>query len=120
MAKEGSKKVPIAGIDDKRRITIVLAAAMTDKLLPLQLVYQGKSTAYSPTVSFPSDWDVTFSPNHWCNEVTMHQYVRNVIAPNVQDTRKNLLLDVNHRALCIFDLKPNVQMEFCNCWRVTI
>ena len=38
MAKEGSKKVPIARIDDKRQITLVLAAAMPGKLLPLQLV----------------------------------------------------------------------------------
>ena len=42
MAMEGSKKVSIAGIDDKRQIILVLAAAMTGKLLPLQLVYQGK------------------------------------------------------------------------------
>jgi len=32
VAKEGSKKVPIAGIDDKHQITLVLAAAMTGKL----------------------------------------------------------------------------------------
>jgi len=38
MGKEGSKSV--AGIDDKRQINFVLAAAMTGKLLPLQLVYQ--------------------------------------------------------------------------------
>ena len=57
---EGSKKVSIIGIDDKRQITLVLAAAMTGKLLPLQLVYQGKTKACLPSVSFPSNWDVTF------------------------------------------------------------
>ena len=103
MAKEGSKKVPIAGIDDKQQITIVLAAAMNGKLLPLQLVYQGKTKACLPTVDFPTDWDVTFSPNHWCNGITMDHYVRNVIVPYVQDTRKNLDLDANHGAVCIFD-----------------
>lgn len=103
MAKEGLKKVPIAGIDGKRQITLVLAADMTGKLLPLQLVYQGKTKACLLTVDFPADWDVTFSPNHWCNEITMDHYVRNVIVPYVQDTRKNLHLDANHRAVCIFD-----------------
>ena len=34
MAVEGFKKVSIAGIDDKRQITLVLAATMTRKLLP--------------------------------------------------------------------------------------
>ena len=51
MAKEGSKSVPVAGIDDKCQITLVLAAAMTGKLLPLQLVHQGKTKACLPTVS---------------------------------------------------------------------
>ena len=45
-------------------ITLVLAAAMTGTLLPLQLVYQGKTKACLPTVDFPANWDVTFSPNH--------------------------------------------------------
>ena len=43
MAVEGSKKVANAGINDKRQITLVLAATMTGKLLPCQLVYQGKT-----------------------------------------------------------------------------
>ena len=42
MAKEGTHKVAITGVDDKRQITLVLAASMTGKLLPLQLVYLGK------------------------------------------------------------------------------
>jgi len=60
MAKEGSKSVPVAGIDDKCQITLVHAAAMTGKLLPLQLVYQGKTKACLPNVNFPADRDVTF------------------------------------------------------------
>ena len=63
MAKEGTHKVSIAGIDDKRQITLVLAASMTGKLLPLQIVYQGKTKASVPSVDFPASWDVTFSPN---------------------------------------------------------
>ena len=43
MAVEGSKKVANAGINDKRQITLVLAATMIGKLLPCQLVYQGKT-----------------------------------------------------------------------------
>ena len=39
MAMEGSKKFPIADIDDKRQITLFLPAAMSGKLLPCQVVY---------------------------------------------------------------------------------
>ena len=76
---------------------------MTGKLLPLQLVYQGKTKASLPPVDFPSSWDVTFSPNHWCNEITMDSYVRKIICPYIVETRKKLKLAVDHRALCIFD-----------------
>ena len=100
MAMEGSKKV---SIDDKRQIILVLAATMTGTLLPCQLIYQGKTKAYLPLVTFPGDWDVTFSPNHWCNELTMEHYIQNIITSYVQDTRKRLKLHAEHRALYIFD-----------------
>jgi len=69
-------------------------------------------------VNFPVDWDVMFSSNHWCNEITMHHYVQNVIVPYVKDTREKLHLGANQRALCIFE--HSALMEFYNFWRVTI
>ena len=56
MAKEGSKKVKIAVIDDKRQITVVLAGTLAGELLPLQLIYQGKTEKCLPKVKFPEDW----------------------------------------------------------------
>ena len=76
---------------------------MSGKLLPPQLVYQGKTKGCLPSVSFPNDWDVTFTPNHWCNEVTMERFIRKIIAPYVEEMREKLQLDSAHRALCIFD-----------------
>ena len=75
---------------------------MTGKLLPCQVVYQGKTKACLPSVNFPGDWDVTFSPNHWCNELTMEHYSI-TFKISLQDTRKRLKLHAEHRALCIFD-----------------
>ena len=43
MAKEGSKRVEIAGIDDKRQITAVFGVTMAGDFLPPQLVYKGKT-----------------------------------------------------------------------------
>ena len=77
---------------------------MTGKLLPLQLVYQGKTKVCLPTVSFPAAWDVTFSLSHWCNEITMHHYVQNAIVLYVcQCHKENLYLHAKQRALYIFD-----------------
>ena len=43
MEKEGVKRVEITEFDDKRQLTAVFGATITGKLLPLQLIYQGKT-----------------------------------------------------------------------------
>ena len=70
MAKEGSKRVEIVGVNDKRQITAVFAGSLAGDFLPVQLVYQGKTKKCLPCVEFPANWHVTATPNHWCNEVT--------------------------------------------------
>ena len=68
MAEEGVKQVPVVGKDDKREITALLAATASGKLLPPQLIYQGKTTGCHPKVTFPEKWNVTHSDNHWSTE----------------------------------------------------
>ena len=55
MEKEGSKRVEIIAIDDKRQITAVFAGSLTCDFLPPQLVYKGKTPKYLPSITFPSD-----------------------------------------------------------------
>lgn len=73
MEEEGSKRVEVAGKDNKRQLTALFACSMSGDFLPVQLVYQGKTARNLPKYQFPSDWDIAFTPNHWCNESTMHQ-----------------------------------------------
>ena len=103
MVKEGSEKVPIAGVDDKRQITAVFGATMDGIFFPPQLIYQGKSPKCLPEIRFPEEWDITYTENHWSNEETTIQYIHNIILPFIhkQKTVKKLLPD--QRALCIFD-----------------
>ena len=41
MGEEGSKRMEIAGVDDKRQITVVFAGSFTGDFLPPQLIYRG-------------------------------------------------------------------------------
>ena len=82
---EGSKRVEITGLDDGEFLTV-------------QLVYQGKTSQCHPSYRFPDDWHVTHSPNHWCNEETMKDYITKILVP---EKRKQLGLSVRHRALVI-------------------
>ena len=73
--KEGAKRVEIKGLDDKRQITAVFGGTLTGEFLPMQLVYQGRTTQCHPNSKFPDDWHITHSDNHWSNETTMINYI---------------------------------------------
>ena len=51
MAKEGSKRVDIVGMDDKRQITAVFGCTMDGDFLPPQIIYGGKTPQCLPTAS---------------------------------------------------------------------
>ena len=55
MAKAGSKRVEISGIDDKRQITAVFTVSLDGLFLPIQLIYCGKSRVCLPPTKFHSD-----------------------------------------------------------------
>ena len=103
MQQEGSKRVEITGLDDKRQITAVFAGTAKGDFLPPQLIYQGKTPKCLPSVSFPPDWHITYSENHWSNEQTMLHYLENILFPYVDHKRQELNLDSDHPALVIFD-----------------
>ena len=101
--KKGKKRVAIAGHSDKRQITAVMCAALTGEVLPIQLVYEGKTNRCHPAYDFPANWVISHSPNHWSNEQTMIEYITGVIVPFVEQKRDDLELDKDHAAVAIFD-----------------
>ena len=68
MAQKGAKRIEMIGLDDKHQITAVLCGTLNGYVLPLQLIYTGKTTACVPKVSFPKDWLINYTPNHWSNK----------------------------------------------------
>ena len=57
----------------------------------------------SSPYSFPEDWLISHSTNHWSNEGTMIDYIEGIIVPYVAKTRERLSLKDDHPALAIFD-----------------
>ena len=103
MERVGSKRVEIAGLDDKRKITAVFAGSLTGDFLPVQLIYQEKTEKCYPAFSFPENWHITCTPSHWCNEQTMLDYIGKIIIPYFRRKRADLGLSATHPALAIFD-----------------
>ena len=103
MEKEGSRRVEIIGKDDKRQITAVLAGTLNGDFLPVQLVYKGTTKRCLPAFSFPEDWDINYSQNHWCNEETMMDYLNKILFPYCARKRRELMLAPDYPGLVIFD-----------------
>ncbi|XP_062604206.1 uncharacterized protein LOC134266007 [Saccostrea cucullata] len=105
MHSVGDKQVEIVGPEDKRQITALLTCSMSGKILPPQLLYQGKTLQCTPTsVRFPQGWDIHFSENHWSNEETMCRFVDTILLPYINKMRDSLDLPLKQPALCIFDV----------------
>ena len=103
MDKQGAKRVEVVGISDKRLITAVLCGSLIGEFLPVQLIYKGKTSRCHPKYSFPNDWHITHSPQHWSNESTMVDYIEQIIVPYVDGKREFLCIADDHPALVIID-----------------
>lgn len=103
MAEEGSSRVEIVGLGDKRQITAVFACSLSGDFLPPQIIYSGKTSKCLPSVSFPSSWHITFTENHWANENTTIDHINKILIPYINAARFRLSLPSNHTALVIFD-----------------
>ena len=104
MDVKGSRRVEIAGLNDKQQMTAIFAGTASGTFLLPQLIYSGSTEKSLPrNVQFPSDWDVTTTPTHWSNEDTMKVYIDKVIVPYVKVKRKELELSFDFPALVLFD-----------------
>ena len=77
---------------------------MSGNYLPPQLIYQRTTIRSLPkAITFPSNWHLTCTQNHWANEVTTLQYTDKILLPYVNQKRKDLNLGANHSCLVIFN-----------------
>ena len=102
MAAEGSRRVEVAGLGDKRQITATFAASLDGTFLPMQLLYQGKTQRSHPKFTFPDGFDIFHTPNHWANEETCLRFFEKIIFPYVRKVREALKAP-SQKALVIMD-----------------
>lgn len=91
------------GVDDKRQITAVFGGSLTGDFLPVQLVYEDiMPRCYPSEVDFPTDWVISSTPHHWCNEQTMLLYITKIV-PYFQEKKKSIGVPLDCSSLVIFD-----------------
>lgn len=82
--QRGGVRVAIAGAEKKRQITAVLGSSLAGAMLPLQLIFEGKTERSRPPHTpgtLTAGFHLTNSDNHWSTLETMKEYVNFVLDP---------------------------------------
>jgi hypothetical protein len=138
-AEKGVKAVPLTGMDDKRCVTGVVGSAADGTLLPLQLVYAGKTSRTLPREILRREaeqdgFHFTFSDNHWSNQLTMCQYVQQILVPYYKKVSRDHVLPLvkdgtRHLTYAFHLLQVKADLELpedyptiwiIDCWSVHI
>lgn len=93
MAARDASSVPIKGLTATRNITLTFVVTLSGEFLPMQVIYQEKTTASQPRgFKFPRGFAIYQSPKHYCNEDETVTLIDKVIVPYVERKRKELKL----------------------------
>ena len=103
MAKRGETNVRIAGTNDKRSITAIFSMTFNNKLLPIQLIYKGKTNQSLRKVDFPDVFSLSVNKTHYSNEEEALKFIDEIILPHVQKRQAKLRYG-NQKALLIFNI----------------
>jgi hypothetical protein len=105
--EKGAASVAVVGAEDKRQITACVASSLSGELLPLQLIFQGKTPRSLPpatAASIASGAHLTFSDNHWSNQTTMQQYIEKIILPFAETCIERHRLRADARIMLVLDV----------------
>ena len=96
-----AKNIPIKGMDDKRQITASFAVSCTGEVLPIELIYAGKSERSLSKYSFPPSFSVTFTENNWSNTEKFVEFFKEIIFPCFEDIKRSKSYPLEQHALII-------------------
>lgn len=105
--KNNSSSVAVVGAEDKRQITACIASSLDGDLLPLQLIFEGKTARSLPdktAASVASLCHLTFSENHWSSQKTMQQYISEIIMPYAEVCIRRHRLKANADIILVLDV----------------
>ena len=98
------RQVPVVSNEDKREVTALLSITASAMVLPPQVIYKGKTECCHAKITFPEDWNMTHSINHWSTEETMFKFMDKVLVLYMANTQEKLHLADGHVTLAIFDV----------------
>ncbi|KAL3701234.1 hypothetical protein R1sor_019256 [Riccia sorocarpa] len=94
-AVQGSQNVTITGAGDKRHVTVLVSSSARGFVLPMQVIFEGKSDRSCPKGPEARNlrvngFHLTFSPSHWTTVHTFRDFVEFVLVPWLKATCESL------------------------------
>jgi len=111
--------VAVMGAEDKRQITACIAASLRGDMLPLQLIFQGKTARCLPSAtaaSIAARVDITHSDNHWSTQETMRGWIERVLMPYSERMIEAHQLPGNAHMLLLLDAWSVHRSEEFRAW----
>lgn len=110
--KKGSKDIKVTGMEDKRQVTCCVSSAANGVLLPMQIIFTGKTVRCLPKthaarICLDYGFHLTMSTNHWSNLQTCQQFVRCILVPYFEHVVKEMGLPQSQKMIWLLD-----------CWSV--
>lgn len=110
--KKGSKDIKVTGMEDKRQVTCCVSSSSDGTLLPMQIIFTGKTKRSLPKtdvakICLADGFHLTMSLNHWSNLETCQQFVHRILVPYFERIMKELQLPPNQKMVWLLD-----------CWSV--
>ena len=110
--EKGAKSVPLVGKGKKKQITGMFTVTMSGLFLAMQLIHEGKTPQCLPQgISFPENFNLTFTPNHWSIEDKVIEHLEKVVFPFIVEKRKELPLPDEQKAILVFDVIKGQKTE---------
>ena len=126
MAEQGTAHIPARGGDDKRAIAVTVIQSLSSKMLPFQIIYTGKKERCLPkNATDKKNFLFSYNETHWSNEVKTLTSIGKIIAPYLENVKKELQLPNDQKSLLVLDaLKgqdtPRVQETFAELGAVVM
>ena len=89
MAEKRSKYVPIAGGTDKRCITLTETESISGQLLPLQVIFKGKTErCLPPKARDDKRFLFPYNEEHWSNNKETLRLIDGILLPYIEKNKK--------------------------------
>jgi hypothetical protein len=101
-----ASKLPLDWEEQGVRMAMRIASSLDGGLLPLQLIFQGKTDRVLPprtAASIAVRVDLTMSDNHWSSQLTMQRYIAEVIMPHAERSIRLHQLDADAKIILVLD-----------------